>query len=133
MIDLKNFETDAEKMLADNGLTDKANHNAMVMAPLVDKPFTITGIDKVTVSGEPRENFTPLTFKTSVGFNVPVRVIAAVEGLPLSIGTSVKDIAIAACALKSEATEFVLTSYKKSQGTYGGDDYKPAKYECELN
>lgn len=133
MIDLKNFETDAEKMLADNGLTDKANHNAMVMAPLVDKPFTITGIDKVTVTGEPRENFTPLTFKTSVGFNVPVRVIAATEGLPLSIGTSVKDIAIAACALRNEGTEFVLTSYKKSQGTYGSDDYKPAKYECELN
>lgn len=133
MIDLKNFETEADKMLADKKLTEVAEHNAMVMAPIVDKPFTITGIDKVNVTGEPRENFTPLTFKTSVGFNVPVRVIAATEGLPISIGTSVKDVAIAACALKSEGTEFVLTSYKKSQGTYGGDDYKPAKYECELN
>lgn len=133
MIDLKNFENDANEMLAQAGLTEVANHSGMVMAPIIDKPFTITGIDKVTVTGEARENFTPVTFKTSVGFNVPVRVIAGVEGLPISVGTSVREIAIAACALKSEATEFVLTSYKKSQGTYGGDDYKPAKYECELN
>lgn len=75
--------------------------------------------------GEPFPMFT-----TQEGYEVSPKYFIGLEGDTVKLENSIKGLALYVLTHAQQGTEFIVTKYKRSEGTFGEADYKPT--ECEL-